>query len=114
MVRTEKITGAVSGFVVASAENATHIPDTIAVKTAYRVAAGNHFSKYSPLDFRLNRKPLKIKMAGAKKISCDQNEMIFKVHKKKFRVEVSGFDPNRDLVVQVVPAREEADDDQEV
>jgi hypothetical protein len=114
MVRTEKITGKVSGFVVSTAENATHTPDSITVKAAYRVSAGNHFSKYSPLDFRLNRTPIKIKMAGVKKISCEDNQLVLKVVKKKFSIEVTGFDPNRDLVVDVKPAREEAGDDQEV
>jgi hypothetical protein len=114
MVRTEKITGKVSGFEISPAEKATHMPDTITVKTAYRVAAGNHFSKYSPLDFKLGRKPIKIKMAGVKKVSCEENLLVLSIVKKKFKVEVTGFDPNRDLVVDVKPAREEAGDDQEV
>jgi hypothetical protein len=111
MVRTDKLQGPVSGFVVAPSDDATHTPETIQIKIAYRVSSSARFNKYSPLDFSLSRKPIKIKLVGSKVLSCHENEMMVKVKKKKFRVEVTGFDPNRDLIVQVIPKREEGEDD---
>jgi len=111
MIRTEKITGEISGFVVSPAENATHIPNTIQIKVAYRVGVGNQFKKYSPLDFQLNKFPIQIKMEGLEKEICNKNVLFLKVIHERFKLKVVGFDPHRDLVVQVIPIKKEDDDD---
>ncbi len=110
MVKTDK-TG--NGFVVSNDSRATHIPKTITVRTAYRVPVGNHLKKYSPLDFQFNCKPIVIQSFGVETVSCSDNLLVVKVLEPEFEIKVSGFDVNRDLVVQVVPEKEE-DNDPEV
>ncbi|MFA5689289.1 MAG: hypothetical protein WC959_09105 [Kiritimatiellales bacterium] len=113
MVRTEKIAGRDTGFVVLPVENATYTPKIIVIKAAYRVPSGNHFSKYSLFDFRFNKAPVKLKTNGSEIIYCENNVLKLKVINENFRIDVTGFDPNRDLVVQVVPTKEENDERQD-
>jgi len=110
MVRTYKTE---SGFTVCNDTNATHVPKAIKISAAYRVPAGNHLKKYNPLDFRLNCDPIEIDNSGVEIVSCSENILALNVINPEFEIKVTGFDANRDLVVQVV-AEKEGDDDQEV
>ena len=110
MVRTKKTE---NGFTVSNDNDATHTPKTITISAAYRVAAGNHLKKYSPLDFRLDKKPISIEKSGVEATNCSENHMVVTVLEPEFEIKVTGFDLNRDLVVQVVSEKED-DDDQEV
>lgn len=79
-------------------------PIRFRIKAAYDTASGNPFKKYNPLDFSFSRKSgLKI---GATKdtvklIESSDNELEFEVTGEQFQVDVTGFDPNRDLLVKL-------------
>ncbi len=75
------------------------LPLTLHVRVAYDVRSGNPFSKHSPYDFDLTRPNRSIKAAGAQ-VSCTAANVIeLEIASKDFEVEVIGFDPNRDLIV---------------
>ena len=42
-------------------------------------------------------------MPGAQQVSCSENRMILDILDNEFRVEVTGFDKNRDVVVRAEP-----------
>ncbi|MDZ8118205.1 hypothetical protein [Pontiella agarivorans] len=110
MIRTYK---SENGFTVTRDRSATHTPKTITINVAYRVPSGNHLRKYSPLDFRLNKNPIDIEHSGIELVKCLDNILLVNVTDPEFEIKVTGFDINRDLVVQVVPAKED-EDDQEI
>lgn len=90
-------------------------PLSIRIRCAYDVLSGNPFKRYSELDFSLfkavqedARAPLSFEPKGSLAIrkrdaDCwpvEPNEMDIKARTNSFSVEVVGFDPNRDLVIE--------------
>ena len=72
---------------------------------AYDVASGNPYKKYSPLDFKLgNRDAISIALSKdtAMLKSCKENSMELEVSGAPFKINVTGFDFNRDLKVKLV------------
>jgi hypothetical protein len=114
MVKTTQLVGEEIGFVVRPHNEATHCPSRITIKTGYRPLAGSAIKKYSPHDFRLNRNPINVQMSGVEKEECRENILSVAVSESDFEIKVTGFDSNRDLVVNVIPERSEAVDDSEV
>lgn len=83
--------------------SAEKLPMSIRVRAAYDVLRGNPFKKHDALDFDFTKKGVAISSSGAL-VSADQpNVLIVEVTEPEFEVQVSGFDVNRDLIVD--PAR---------
>ena len=101
-----KISG---GFIVTRGSLDAVLPHSINVAVAYDRRRGSPISKYSKSDFRLNHKPISISTQSAKVVMNDLNRMNVRILGSDFRVEVTGFDENRDLFVAVT-AKEESDD----
>jgi hypothetical protein len=91
-----------------STESSFQFPLTIRVRCAYDVLSGNPFKRFSELDFDLFKAHHGTSPNGAlsilkKNADCwptQPNEIDVRVHDQEFSVQVLGFDPNRDLVVE--------------
>ena len=79
------------------------LPFSIKVRAAYDVLRGNPFKKHDELDFHLGKKPIKIVSSGCAVELEASNSILIDVADLDFVVSVSGFDVNRDLIVD--PAR---------
>lgn len=91
------------GFTIApgaSAKKWTY-PRKISVEVAYDINGSNPFRRYSEYDFNFAESFLVIDTPNACVISRDLNKFEVSLNSEHFRVEVSGFDENRDLVVDV-------------
>jgi hypothetical protein len=72
-----------------------------------RAGARQALARYNPLDFRLER--MHVDVQGAMVDQCDGNKLILSGVTRHMRVEASGFDTLRDIVIRVVPLEEEAE-----
>jgi hypothetical protein len=102
-----------AGFRVTRGDPAASPPALLEIKAAYDIRQGNPLKKYQKVDFQLDRAPIQIDddLEGIEVVSRALNEMVVRVLKPDFRLSVTGFDPNRDLYVKVLPREEEADGD---
>jgi hypothetical protein len=78
------------------------LPIFIKVTAAYDVLRGNPFKKHDDLDFHLGKKPIKIVSSGCSVEPEASNSILIEVSDVDFVVSVSGFDVNRDLIVDPV------------
>lgn len=109
--RIEKITG---GFRVLKGDAGAPPPDILDIRVAYDVRKGNALTKYDKADFQFGKSPIQFApdTAGVEVLGSELNRMRVKVTAPDFRVSVTGFDGNRDLLVRVTLKKEELDDDQ--
>jgi hypothetical protein len=91
------------GFRLTKRPKATKVPRYINIWIAYEVRSGNPFKKYTPLDFDLNKPPLKIQVQGANLLLNKDNIIQIEVQKGNFKLTVTGFDRHRDLRVRTNP-----------
>jgi hypothetical protein len=87
------------GFRVRRGDVNVPLPSALEVVTAYDVSRGNPFSKYSASDFQM--KSLAQTIVGAGEVLCEANRLVVRELTDDFRIEVDGFDVNRDLCVRV-------------
>lgn len=92
------------GFSVSAASGATQLPAELAIAVAYEVRRGNPFKKYREFDFVLGRGGIEVRAEGAEVEDQTNNKLRLLPLNSDFRLEVSGFDPNRNLVVRVSDA----------
>jgi len=92
------------GFHVSSTDlfDGTDSSRELMVEVAYKVPKGNAFKKYSPYDFKLGDGSIKIKEAGLKQTSRLPNKLSYRVTHLPFKLKITGFDVNRDLIVRVI------------
>lgn len=95
------------GFRVYGAKKATSYPKEIDVLIAYEVRRGNPFNKYLPLDFEVNKPPLRLKINKAEIITHAENKIRIAITAPDFSLSVTGFDKNRDLRVKIIAAGDE-------
>jgi len=91
------------GFVVrrGPALSAEDLPLRISVAAAYDLIRGNPFRKHNPLDFSfLQPGELRIESSEASADPVTANSLSITATGEGFEVVVSGFDPNRDIVVR--------------
>ena len=91
------------GFSLTKRPKATRVPRYINIWVAYEVRSGNPFKKYTPLDFDLNKPPIKIQVHGATLLLNKENIVQIEVQKGNFRLTVTGFDMHRDLRIKTNP-----------
>lgn len=75
------------------------LPVLLKVRVAYDLLSGNPMKRFDPLDFRLDTPPIQIDHKGVAWTSPAPNSLEVQINDLDFSVEVSGFDPNRDLLV---------------
>lgn len=74
------------------------------IKVAYDIATGNPFRKYDPLDFDFTSKDSPHIAVTKKSVTLLQrkpNELVFEISDPKCQINVTGFDPNRDLQIKL-------------
>lgn len=89
------------GFTIKSGPGLTpeKLPVQIKVRAAYDVFRGNPFKHFDPYDFNFNEPEIMIECRGATLTPASANELRIEVTEVNFRIKVSGFDQNRDLIV---------------
>lgn len=87
------------GFRITNTESPVTEPTTISVRAAYDVERGNPFKTYSPFDFTFGKQITIDVTGGASLLEMADNRMEIEVRSSPFLIEVSGFDVNRDVVV---------------
>jgi hypothetical protein len=95
-----------SGFRINPSENVAPTAARIRVRVAYDVPEGSPFSRsnYSPFDFTFDEgksSPVKLVHSGITFTRREDNELIFDTGNTGFDVSVTGFDPLRDVIVDV-------------
>lgn len=75
-------------------------PKAILIRAAYHVRRGNPFKKYHPADFDFSQS-MKMQLTGATVLEKKTNMLRVKIDSSDFRIEVTGFDPKRDVRVEV-------------
>lgn len=95
-----KIDEVAGGFtVVRDNIDSTPLPGALEVLMAYDTRRGNPFKKYHPADFKIQS--LNRAARDADVVDCQDNKIVVRPNSDNFRLEVAGFDTNRDLVVRV-------------
>ncbi len=89
------------GFKITGNPKAGSFPEWILVTMGYELRGGNPFSKYSPFDFEIDKPPIRLKSQGSIIKLNKQNRLLVNLKDAEFFIEVSGFDPNRDLRVKI-------------
>jgi len=89
------------GVTVNSNPESEKLPDHLCLQLAYMVPRGNPLKKYNPWDFNLSDGSLEIVHNGITIISIQENRMEFNITADEFSIQITGFDPNRDLFVKV-------------
>jgi hypothetical protein len=90
------------GFSIAAGPGLTEdkLPMRLKVRAAYDVLRGDPFKRYNPLDFDLTKDELEISATGADFTATSPNELTIDASEAAFRVDLDGFDLNRDLMVR--------------
>jgi hypothetical protein len=70
------------------------------IRCAYDILSGNPYKRYSEYDFSFYRHPLQVTKQNADCWPTLGNELDVIARKPDFKIEVSGFDPNRDLIIE--------------
>lgn len=95
-----KIDMVAGGFTVARDNIATTpLPTSLEVLVAYDTSRGNPFKRYHPADFKLPK--LHRAARAIEEEDCSDNRLVYRSTSDDFKLEVTGFDVNRDLVVKV-------------
>jgi len=91
------------GFGLSRKSKARKVPKFITIWTAYEVRSGNPFKKYTPLDFDLEKSPIKVVTQGTEILIKKNNVIQLQVKQPDFKLSVTGFDMNRDLRIKTNP-----------
>ncbi len=91
------------GFVIrGNSASDVSLPYQLRVVTAYGVRKGNPFKKHKPQDFDLrSTSSVRTTAVGASWLPQESNVILVDVTQADFRLEVSGFDTERDLELDV-------------
>jgi hypothetical protein len=74
-------------------------PRAIRVRVAYDMIGANPFKRHSPYDFDLSKKQIEVDAINASYTAITPNILKVIAEKPDFRLEFSGFDERRDIVV---------------
>jgi len=83
----------------------TPFPLRATVRMAYDTRRGNPFALYEEFDFDVGSRSINIKARGCKILTKRSNKLEIQATGKDFNLKVTGFDPNRDLAVDVTEAK---------
>ena len=102
-VRPFRIERKAGGFSIVSnsAAEPQASPIKLHVCCAYDVLTGNPFTRYSEYDFSLFSNDLQMEKLNADCWPTDHNEFDLEARKPEFRVDITGFDQHRDIIVLV-------------
>jgi hypothetical protein len=89
------------GFAIVPGPGVTNweFPKSVRVRVAYDVIGANPFSKHSPLDFDLAGDDIKVETTNISVKAPEANILELSVSAPEFLLEATGFDVNRDLII---------------
>ena len=105
-----RIERSAGGFTVLVNKDEAKIPIKAKIKVAYDSRRKNPFKQYEIEDFDIAN--LNIDTQGCTVLSSKGNEIELEITDEKFKLGVTGFDQNRDLVVNVNRTKESSDKDE--
>lgn len=104
-----------SGFHLRPHPKAVRPPASIQLRAAYEVVRGNPFRLHHPADFDFTKgMGFDLDLEGLTISSSTPNRLILTVDRPDFTLTATGFDPHRDLIVDVRPLHDTAVDEAEV
>jgi hypothetical protein len=95
------------GFRIKRGDRSIPLPARLEITVAYDRSHGNPLRKYHRADFRLES--MAKRLPGVREMRCRDNRIVVDPLEDDFRIEVTGFDENRDVYVRAQP--KERDDD---
>jgi hypothetical protein len=95
-----RVTQTAGGFQVSGTEEGD-LPSSLTIRIAYQVRRGNPLKRYNPLDFSLQRRDLRVAIEKAAVLEKGHNTLIVAPSAPGFKIDISGFDRMRDLIVRV-------------
>ena len=81
-------------------KNTNNHPHKIAISVAYGTNIGNPFKNYEKSDFTF-KENIRLFHKGGKELSSSTNCVDYEITSKDFKVSFSGFDPDRELKIDV-------------
>jgi len=105
--RIQKVWG---GFSVLPGDEEISPPSCLQIRVAYNTRRGSPLNKYNRADFRLTDESIKLTPEGLTIIKLEDNYLVAEIHDSKFKLEVTGFDPRRDLYVSAIPKEDRSGD----
>src|SRR5690606_23267193 len=109
--RRFRLTKTAGGFTITPGNSSEPLPYAIEILVAYDIRAGNPIKKYTPDDFRFSDGEISLEAKGMHITTLKDNKIVAKALEPEFKLQVNGFDLNRDLYV-TARVREAADDSQ--
>lgn len=100
-----------TGFVIGKGDDDAERPQVLDIRTAYGVRRGSPFKKYNTADFCIDKSPIDIDLDGATIIHSEGNRLKVEILDDDFRIQVAGFDTNRDLFIDTRAIDPEPDED---
>lgn len=89
------------GFSVSGTPEAPSLPEELSVAVAYDVRRGNPFARYRPFDFDLSGSLLQRSAVDCEVVASEGNRVTVRPSARGFSLTITGFDPERDLIVRV-------------
>ena len=100
--------GKVAGGFKLTLEKGLRLPIIADLKVAYHTWRGNPFARYSPFDFDLTDSAVSKRIHGGKITKCGGNKIEISVLQNDFELEITGFDPKRDVIIDIRGKENEA------
>jgi len=96
------------GFSVTGSDESFSTPHNFSVKVAYDRVKGSPWKKYSTSDFEFDfdneESPLILDAEETESVEYIENKLWFKTDNSNFNISITGFDKNRDIIVDVKPS----------
>jgi len=89
-----------NGVLIKANPRASTVPKTIRLRLAYMISGGNPLTRYNSLDFDLGNQPIKIESSDITILNQKGNFLEFEINSSEFKVNITGFDSERDLFVK--------------
>jgi hypothetical protein len=105
------------GFHIQPHPKAERPPAAIQLRAAYEVVRGNPFRLHHPADFDFTKKSsgLDLEFDGLTVSNVIPNRLILTVDRPDFQLTATGFDPHRDLILDIRPLHDDtADNDDSI
>ncbi len=96
-----RITAADHGFSVGPGRQRLEIDDQVKIQVAYadNSRTRSALGRYTRDDFQFGQKPIQHRLEGAEVVELAENQMVIRILNPTFNVTVTGFDYNRDIIV---------------
>lgn len=106
--RRYSVTKVRGGFTITPGASGAQTPAQLLITVAYDVRRGDPFKRYDPADFLLMRDGIgdASDVQGLKPMTISENKVRYEVTEPDFRVSITGFDMNRDLVLKIATSGE--------